>query len=319
MGFVIGESKVALDGVGLYLPTCVFSDLWQGLKHIASEPKVLTIVLPIEIYNFIETMNNVESAEAAGDRYDVRSSQLMDGLGTIAGSLFGNPFPTTVYIGHPAYKKLGAGCGYALMVGLVFFIGNTFGLMAFLRNLIPVAAVAPILVFVGIVICAQAFSASPPRHAMAVAIAIVPHVSDIVAKKLTNLAGYLSKLSESPAEATELGRTLRALSSGSPPLEVTQRMASQEGIHLIGQQFLSRGAILTGLIWGAMTALLIDRQFLNASYFALAALLLSVVGFIHAPDLGFHYDVHAVWGYALMAVLFAAAHWSADGQDLRAD
>lgn len=316
MGFITGESTLTWDGVGIYLPVVVLSDLWAGLQYIATDPKILTIVLPIEIYNFIETMNNVESAEAAGDRYSVRTSQFMDGVGTMAGALCGSPFPTTVYIGHPAYKRLGAGCGYALLVGLVFLVGNTFGLVAFLRHMIPVAAVAPILVFVGIVICAQAFVATPPRHAMAVAIAIVPHVSDILANKLTNLAGYLAKLPGSSEEATELGKTLKALSSGDMPLDLAQKLASEQGIHLVGQQFLSRGAILTGLIWGSMTALLIDGKSLRASAFALSALVLSLVGFVHAPDLGFHYDLPAVWGYGLMALLFAATHYSSSGNQI---
>lgn len=309
VGFCVGESTFSTEGIGLYTPVIVLGDLWEGLQYIASDPKILTIVLPIEIYNFIETMNNVESAEVAGDRYDVRTSQLMDGVGTIAGAVCGSPFPTTVYIGHPAYKRLGAGSGYALLVGLVFFVGNTFGLVAFLRHLIPVAAVAPILVFVGIVICAQAFTATPTRHAIAVAVAIVPHISDIVAKKLANLAGFLAELTDSSTKATELGQTLKTLADGNLPPIMAEKLAASQGIHLIGQQFLSRGAILTGLIWGAMTALLIDGLYLRASAFALSALMLSFVGFIHAPDLGFHYELQAVWGYAMMAALFAAAHW----------
>ena len=161
LGFATGESKFTTEGVGLYLPTLVLNDAWVGLRYIATDPTILTIVLPIEIYNFIETMNNVESAEAAGDRYNVRTSQIMDGVGTLTGAIFGSPFPTTVYIGHPAYKRLGAGCGYALLVGLVFVVGNTFGLIGLLRNIIPVAAVAPILVFVGVVICCKPSTPRP--------------------------------------------------------------------------------------------------------------------------------------------------------------
>jgi AGZA family xanthine/uracil permease-like MFS transporter len=303
MGFVTGESTLTTEGVGVYFPVVVLGDLWAGLQLILADPKILTIVLPIEIYNFIETMNNVESAEAAGDRYNVRTSQFMDGVGTMAGALCGSPFPTTVYIGHPAYKRLGAGCGYALLVGLVFFAGNTFGLIAFLRHIIPVAAVAPILVFVGIVICAQAFNATPHRHAMAVAIAIIPHVSDLLAKKMANLSTCLAKLA--PPQLTELGQTLKALSGGQIPAELAERLSAEE-IHLMGQQSLSRGAILTGLLWGAMTALLIDGRHLSAAAFALAAMLLSLIGFIHAPDLGLHYTEPTVWGYGLMALLFAA-------------
>jgi len=55
MGFVTGESKLTLEGAGFYPPVLVFSDLWAGLQYIAGDLKVFTIVLPIEIYNFIET------------------------------------------------------------------------------------------------------------------------------------------------------------------------------------------------------------------------------------------------------------------------
>ncbi|MFO7905530.1 MAG: xanthine/uracil/vitamin C permease [Planctomycetota bacterium] len=308
MGFVTGESELTSRGIGVYFPIVVLSDLWAGLKHIAGNLEILAIVLPIEIYNFIETMNNVESAEAAGDHYNVRTSQFMDGIGTMAGAICGSPFPTTVFIGHPAYKRLGAGCGYALLVGLVFFIGNTFGLVAFLHGIIPVAAVAPLLVFVGIVICAQAFTATPPRHAMAVAIAIVPHLSDILTNKMSNLARYLNSLMEPSIEATELGKTLEALSGDHVPHDLAEKLVADQGIHMMGQQFLSRGAILTGLIWGAMTALLIDNRFLGASAFALAGLVLALLGFIHSPRLGIHYDLPLVWSYGLIALLFAATH-----------
>lgn len=308
IGFATGVSTLTAEGMGLYLPVVVLSDLWSGLQYMAADPKILTIVLPIEIYNFIETMNNVESAEAAGDRYSVRTSQLMDGLGTLAGAVCGSPFPTTVYIGHPAYKRLGAGCGYALLVGLVFFLGNTFGMLALLRNMIPVAAVAPILVFVGIIICAQAFIATPPSHAVAVAFALIPHVSDILAKKLSSFSGFLAQLPGPDGSESELGKALQAFGSGDLPRELGERLAMDQGIHWVGQTYLSRGAILTGLIWGAMTALLIDGRHLRAAAFALAALVLSLIGFIHAPSLGLHYDLPAVWGYGLMALLFAVTH-----------
>ncbi len=310
IGFAMGESKWTPSGLGWYWPATVLTDIEVGLKYIASHPQVLTIILPIEIYNFIETMNNVESAESAGDRYDVRTSQLMDGVGTMVGALFGNPFPTTVYIGHPAYKRLGAGCGYALYVGLVFLIGNTLGMLVLLHDLIPVAAVAPILVFVGMVICAQAFSATPRRHAMAVAIAMVPHISDIVAKQLSSLSQHIQTLNGSASLSGAVGETLGALSSGNTPQQIAQRLA-QDGVHIFGHEALSRGAILTGLIWGAMAALLIDRLFLRAAAFAVAAVLLSLGGFIHAPSLGFHYQSQACWGYVLVALLLAAAHWFA--------
>ncbi|HEV8094118.1 MAG TPA: hypothetical protein VGP71_00235 [Burkholderiales bacterium] len=70
--------------------------------------------VPLGIYNFTEAMNNVESASAAGDNYNLRKILLADGLGAILGSMLGSPFPPAVYIGHPGWKSVGGRIGYSL-------------------------------------------------------------------------------------------------------------------------------------------------------------------------------------------------------------
>lgn len=47
-----------------------------------------------------------------GDAYPVTESMVADGLGTMLASLFGLPFGTVMYFGHPAYKKSGAKSGF---------------------------------------------------------------------------------------------------------------------------------------------------------------------------------------------------------------
>jgi AGZA family xanthine/uracil permease-like MFS transporter len=302
-------------GVGLYLPfhPHLLSDLFAGFKYL---PSILPVVLPIEIYNFIETMNNVESAEAAGDTYNVRSCQIMDGVGTMAGALCGAPFPTTVYIGHPAYKRLGARCGYALGVGAVFFLGSLFGLVALFNNVIPQAAVAPMLVFVGIVITGQAFTATPARHAMAVAVAIIPHISDILCKKLYGalqqtgnyLQGVCGGCFPPGTAPADLSTVLTRLSQKDVPQELVGEILRDQGIHLCGQCALANGAIITGLMWGGMTALMIDGMYTRAMLFALGCALLTLTGFMHMGVLGFHIYSPWFYGYLLMALLFYLCH-----------
>ncbi|PKK90193.1 MAG: xanthine/uracil/vitamin C permease [Candidatus Wallbacteria bacterium HGW-Wallbacteria-1] len=311
-----GVAHVKWTGLTLNLPAPVIGDLVTGLKFIWNNPYILAIVFPIEIYNFIETMNNVESAEAAGDSYDVRTCQIMDGVGTMAGSLFGSPFPTTVYIGHPAYKKLGAGSGYALGVGTVFIVAALTGIFTFIHELIPVAAVAPMLVFVGTVMAGQAFTASPPHHAIAVAFAMIPHVSDILFKKsagamgesfrflqtiAANTGAGIEKLSNIMGELTRLDSNI----AGPHASALIHELLQKQGIHLTGQSALSRGAILTGLIWGAITALAIDGKFGKAALFAAVAALLSLVGIIHGQSLGFFPESRIFWGYCIFVAVFA--------------
>ena len=109
----------------------------MGIQHLFNNPELFLVLVPVQIYNFIETMNNVESAEAGGDKYPVGVCQVTDGVGTMIGGVFGSPFPTTVYIGHPAYKRMHARSGYALGVGIVFMVGALFGLVAFLADKLP--------------------------------------------------------------------------------------------------------------------------------------------------------------------------------------
>ena len=75
----------------------------------------LTIVIPVEIYNFIETMDNVEAANAAGDNYSVRETQFADGICTMLSAICGGVVPNTVWLGHAGLKKAKAGVGYALV------------------------------------------------------------------------------------------------------------------------------------------------------------------------------------------------------------
>ena len=71
------------------------------------------------LFNLIGSMQNLESAEAAGDAYSTRSSLAVNGLGSIVACLFGSCFPTTLYIGHPGWKSMGARAGYSAMSGIV--------------------------------------------------------------------------------------------------------------------------------------------------------------------------------------------------------
>ncbi|MCP4351857.1 MAG: xanthine/uracil/vitamin C permease [Desulfobacterales bacterium] len=287
VGFFTGSSKIDFSGIAFHFPIPVLGDLLAGLKLMFSYPAVLAAVLPIEVYNFIETMNNVESAEAAGDKYPVRTCQILDGVGTMIGTVFGSAFPTTVYIGHPAYKRLKGRCGYALGVGIILFLGAIFGFIHMLYNLIPEAAVAPMLVFVGLVITAQAFSASPAKHSIAVAVALIPHMSSILYTKIKS-AVFIANANMDPGTA-----------------EFVQKCAEQ-GIVWIGQSALAQGAIITGLLWGAIMAMLIDLDFKKAATFSGTAAGLTLIGIVHSPSLGFHFST-IFWGYMMMTALFVAA------------
>lgn len=271
VALAIGEAKFSAEGVGFYPPMPYIGDLIAGIQHLFANPELFLVLVPVQIYNFIETMNNVESAEAAGDHYPVATCQITDGLGTMVGAVFGSPFPTTAYIGHPAYKRMGAHAGYIIGVGAVIPLAAFFGLLAFLNNLIPVAAAAPVLVFVALSLITNTAHSVKPDHMAAVTLAMMPHVSAFLMVKWGALIGALGAVG------------VTALPSlGDPDLTAA---LLQQGAHFEGHLALSQGAILTGLIWGAIVAYLIDGQFRNAGGFALAAALMASVGIIHGASL----------------------------------
>jgi len=310
IGLFSGDAEFTTKGLALHPPIPVIGDLFAGLKYIFENPSILLIVAPLEIYNFIETMNNVESAEAAGDKYNVGLCQLADGGGTIVGAIFGSAFPTTVYIGHPAYKRLGARAGYALGVGVVFILAAVFGFVTMLHSLVPIAAVAPLLIFVAMAICSQAFGAVEKRHMPAVALAMVPHVGDIIYKKAVGVTGgvaeYLSSGMEKIPEALQARIANLRLPNPETVSELNQALLQTGGIHLIGQGYLSRGAIITGLLWGAMVAFIIDKKYLHACYFTIAATLLTLLGFIHSGNSTMLNFNTLTLGYSIMALMLFA-------------
>jgi AGZA family xanthine/uracil permease-like MFS transporter len=150
---------------------------------------------------------------------------------------------------------MGARAGYTLATGLVIGLGAMAGVVSVLVGIVPEAAVAPILIFVGVEITAQAFLATPARHAPAVALAFIPTTAALV---LIQVAGILG-------------------SSGVGPIR-GEAAASLQTLRLLGNGF-----ILTALLWSSALVFIIDaRPLLAGAVFALASAA-SLCGLIHSP------------------------------------
>jgi AGZA family xanthine/uracil permease-like MFS transporter len=233
-------------------------------------------------------MNNVESAEAVGDKYPVGVAMVTDGIGTMVGALFGSPFPTTVYIGHPGYKRIHARCGYVLAVGITFFVAATFGFMAFLNSLVPLAATAPILVYVAVIIISETARTCPRRHGMAIAIAMMPHISAFLMIKWGSMMNALRDVGAQAVPALTDPKMITAM--------------AQQGAHVVGHQILSQGAIITGLMWGAFLALLIDGKFKESAGFMLVGAAMTSLGIIHSASLHLPQFNGIVGGYLFVGL-----------------
>jgi adenine/guanine/hypoxanthine permease len=266
----------ALDQFGLWLPS-PSRDVLTGLTDVLP---LLATAIPLGIYNFTEGMNNVESAAAAGDNYSLRQVLLADGIGAVLGSVLGSPFPPAVYIGHPGWKSVGGRIGYSLATGVVIAIVLFLGLTALFLAIIPLVAIVPILLFIGLVIGAQAFQASPARHAPAVVLALIPNIAIWGKTQVDNA------LSAAGTNAAAVGY---------------DKLAST--IVYQGMELVAGGAVLAGLMLGAIAAFIIDRKFEWAAGYAAAAAVLAYFGFIHAEVLMVGAQPQVALGYLLIAAV----------------
>lgn len=251
----------AFSDFGFSLPVPAIGHVFSGFEFIAI---LLVTAIPFGIADLVEAMNNCESAEAAGDKYPTNRVVSADGVVSLIGCTMGNPFINAVYIGHPGWKAMGGGMGYSIATGLTIFLLSIFGLLSLILAVIPVVAILPILLYIGMLIGAQAFQESPKQHAPAIILALVPHIAAWV---LAQINGALS-----------------AAGTNTHDIGAEQLMAN--GVLIEGLHVLAGGAILSGLVLAAIAIFMIDKDFKNAMIFSIAGSILSFFGFMHAEQVG---------------------------------
>src|SRR5258706_1027761 len=144
----------SVSNFGFHIPLPVFGHVFSGFEFLGI---LLVTAIPFGIYDLVEAIDNVESAAVAGDSFPTTRVLTADGVVSLIGCLMGNPFINAVYIGHPGWKAIGGRIGYSAATGVMVLILSWFGILARLIALIPVVAISPILLYIGMLICAQAF------------------------------------------------------------------------------------------------------------------------------------------------------------------
>lgn len=185
---------------GQYWPIWVGPMIWQMLQESPGELMViLSVVIPMGLFNVLGSLQNIESAEAGGDVFPTGPSLAVNGLGTIAAALFGSCFPTTIYIGHPGWKAMGARAGYSTLNGVFITVVCLTGTVSLISASVPIEAGIAIVLWIGVVITAQAFQTSPLRHAPAAAIGLFPAIA---AWGLTIVAGAFVEANRNPLDGS---------------------------------------------------------------------------------------------------------------------
>ncbi len=98
----------AFSSFGFSVPVPAIDHVFSGFEFLGI---ILVTAIPFGIYDLVEAMDNVESAEAAGDAFPTTSVLTADGVVSLIGCLMGNPFINAVYIGHPGWKAMGGRIG----------------------------------------------------------------------------------------------------------------------------------------------------------------------------------------------------------------
>src|SRR4030088_1559405 len=173
-GLSLEKLEGAFSNFGFSVPIPAVDHVFSGFQFLGV---ILVTAIPFGIYDLVEAMDNVESAEAAGDAYPTTRVLTADGVVSLVGCLMGNPFINAVYIGHPGWKAMGGRIGYSAATGLMVIVLAWFGIIAVLLALIPVVAILPILLYIGMLIGSQAFQETPMRHALSIVLALVPQIA----------------------------------------------------------------------------------------------------------------------------------------------
>jgi AGZA family xanthine/uracil permease-like MFS transporter len=236
---------------------------WPTLGFVAGIKGALpylALAIPWAVATVVGGIDCTESAAAVGDDYDTKDVLLTEGIATVVAGLCGGVIQSTPYIGHPAYKEMGGRAAYTLATALFIGLGGIIGFLPFFLELLPEAAVAPILVFIGLEITSQAFNATPKKHASAIAIAFIPSIA------------YLLTI--------EVNQAL--FSAGTSVAALTGMFkGTWETVEI-----MANGFIVTAMIWGGGTAFIIDKDYGRAAVSFLAGAGCVMVGIIHSPLAG---------------------------------
>ncbi|MBV7434084.1 hypothetical protein KRX19_03505 [Cardiobacteriaceae bacterium TAE3-ERU3] len=280
-----GAIGSALSSAGFNPPTPHIGSFLEGTKVAAP---YLASAVPLALANYVFDLENIESAHAAGDPYPTRRVMIANGGSSMFGALMGNPFPVTVYVGHTAYKEMGAGIGYTLATGVVMLLVCMFGLGAFLLSLIPMAAIAPILIFIGIVTANQVVRETPKLEVPVIFVCLFPWIG----------AWAL----------TLVGNTLK--SAGTNAMNVGWDVIERSGVDYTGLYHLGSGAPLSSLLWGCIAIFAITNEPKKGVIAALIAAGLAYFGIIHehVPVVGGEGPTMFMISYLMVAGLLLLKH-----------
>lgn len=307
IGLAWGSHWLGLDGPiasmtkvdfqpGLYLPQWALGNAIPLFEQAWTR---IDVLVPIALFSTLGSLVVVEAARAGGDTVSMKAALTVNGVGSIAAGMFGSPYPTTLYVGHVAWKAVGAGHAYSLMSGTAVAVLCLTGSFALVTQLVPIEAGMAILVWVGVSVCGQAIAGVDKRYAPAVALGLMPGVAAFA--------------------ATLMLRSFSGAGMGTAEQPLTPEfMASliDNNIYATGIFALEKGWMMTSLLVTAIAVACIDGKFRLVILWLAGAALLALAGLSHtfevlSNDVVSRLEPSWDWalGYVLTIVAIAAVHF----------
>jgi len=277
-GMSLEKLTASVSNFGFSFPVPAINHVFSGFEFLGV---ILVTAIPFGIYDLVEALDNVESAEVAGDAFPTTRVLTADGVVSLIGCLMGNPFINAVYIGHPGWKAMGGRIGYSAATGVVVIVLAWFGIISVMVSLIPVVAISPILLYIGMLIGAQSFQETPKKHAPAIILSLTPHLAAWGKLLIDNSLG----------------------AAGTSAKDVGFDKLGQTGVLYHGLEVMGGGSILAGLVLGATAVFVIDRKFMQAAGFALAGAAFTFFGFMRGEAIGVAQSPTVTVAYLVVAAI----------------
>ncbi len=273
----INSLQESFSNIGFYLPSFQFGLLTS--KALQTALNYLPLILAYLLAELTADMQAFAQAEGNGEYYPRRTALVGLSFSNLIGALLGNPFPLNYYWGHPAWKKANAGASYPLYSGALHLILCFSGLAAVVTSIIPANVSLVMLVFIGVISGAAAFSSARKRYYGAMMFGVAIPLFELVNNKINSLVNVLGTAGQNTVQLAEAG-------------------------YASGFAILAQGAMTTAILYASILHLIIDHKWLRVAIFFFVSTLLSFIGLIHAQELAINPNPEISLSYLGLAFLF---------------
>lgn len=241
----------------------------------------------MSIYQILQDIAAVEGANAASDNYDARSVVACDALATMICGAAGSVITPVVYALHPPYKAMGARIGFAFWTPIIFLAIVMSGLTLFIAQLFPWPILAAMIAYVSVGVGLATLRRVDRKYLGAVLLGFVLPTGAVVAAAVNSALPALK------------------LSAANPDVQA----ALNKSIYWQSVQGLGSGFLFLVLVVAALITELIDRNFVRAALWCVAASVFSWLGLMHSPIFGWGAQPGYATGWMAAALIVFSARW----------